>query len=369
MKILIVIDSIGTGGAQKLKAELAMGLSIAGNNTVEVFTYNQFSDDFFKDRLIKKGIKIHVADKSKSGFSFMVLSSLRRVISNDFDVIISSMHTPSIYTFLALIGKRKKKFIVCEESSSLAPISFFKRILFYFATIYADKIVPNSFHEGELMKKLPGRSGKVYPIWNGYDSIHEPLALSLKHHKENIKELVVVGRVAYPKNGLNLLKGLSMFYKRNKWLPNVSWIGRVENDKRSILMKEMMEDYLKKNNELSNHWNWLGFVDDVKDYYKSSDALLHLSIYEGLPNVICEAMFYGCFVIASSVCDHPRILGKDERGYLCDPNSPESICESIEKLNKTSSSEKVRIIKSAREFAEKEFNLDLMTKKYLSLIS
>ena len=189
MKILIVIDSIGTGGAQKLKAELAKGLSSAGN-IVEIFTYNQFSDDLFKNELIRSGVKIHAAEKLKTGFSFKVLSSLKKIISNDFDVIISSMHTPSIYTFLALMGKRKIKFIVCEESSSMAPLSFFKRILFYLTTIYADKVVPNSFYEGELMKKLPGRSRKVYPIWNGYDSIHEPLDLSLKYHKENIGSLL-----------------------------------------------------------------------------------------------------------------------------------------------------------------------------------
>ena len=48
MKILIVIDSIGTGGAQKLKTELAIGLSRAGNN-VQIFTYNESSDDFLKN--------------------------------------------------------------------------------------------------------------------------------------------------------------------------------------------------------------------------------------------------------------------------------------------------------------------------------
>lgn len=368
MKILIVIDSIGTGGAQKLKTELAIGLSRAGNN-VQIFTYNELSDDFFKEQLTKCGVKIHQVKKLKRGFSKKVLSSLRRTISDDFNVVISSMHTPSIYSFLALIGKRNIKFIVCEESSSLAPVSFFKKILFYITTLYAYKVVPNSFHEGELMKKLPGRAKKIYPIWNGYNHTPESLDLSSKHNKEKIKELIVVGRVAYPKNGLNLLKGLSMFYERNKWLPNVSWIGRDENEKKSILMREMMEDYLKENIEVSNHWRWLGMVDDVKKYYKNSDALLHLSIYEGLPNVICEAMFYGCFVVASSVCDHPRILGKDERGYLCDPKSPKSICKSIEKLNETSPSDRVKIIQSAREFADKEFNLDLMTKKYLSLIN
>ena len=367
MKILIVIDSIGTGGAQKLKAELARGFSNAGN-IVEIFTYNNSSDDYFKNVLTEEGVKIHVAKKNKNGFSYSVLSTLRKLISNDFDVVISSMHTPSIYTFLSLLGKRNIKFIVCEESSSIAPISLFKRTLFYLTTLYADKIVPNSFHEGELMKKLPGRKSKIFPIWNGYHINNEPLDLSSICEKKNITDLIIVGRIAYPKNGLNLLKALNLFYERNKWLPNISWIGREENEKRSILMKKMMDNYLSKNKQLSNHWRWLGIVDDVSKYYKKSDALLHLSIYEGLPNVICEAMFNGCFVIASSVCDHPKILGKNERGYLCDPYCPKSICKSIEKLNSTLPNKKIEIVKSAREFADKKFNLELMTKKYLKLI-
>ena len=49
--------------------------------------------------------------------------------------------------------------------------------------------------------------------------------------------------------------------------------------------------------------------------------------------VICEAMLSGCFVIASSVCDHPKVIGNNERGLLCDPSSPKSICLAIEKLN------------------------------------
>ena len=109
MKILIVIDSIGTGGAQKLKAELAIGLSRAGNN-VHIFTYNELSDDFFKEQLTKCSVKIHQVKKLKKGFSKKVLSSLRRKISDDFNVVISSMHTPSIYSFLALLGKRNIKF-------------------------------------------------------------------------------------------------------------------------------------------------------------------------------------------------------------------------------------------------------------------
>ncbi len=39
MKILIVIDSLGSGGAQRLKIELAKGL-INNGHKVHIFTYN-----------------------------------------------------------------------------------------------------------------------------------------------------------------------------------------------------------------------------------------------------------------------------------------------------------------------------------------
>ena len=103
MKILIVIDSIGTGGAQKLKAELARGFSNAGN-MVEIFTYNNSSDDYFKNVLIEEGVKIHVAKKNKNGFSYSVLSTLRKLISNDFDVVIAQcIHQAYIHFYPCLV--------------------------------------------------------------------------------------------------------------------------------------------------------------------------------------------------------------------------------------------------------------------------
>tara|TARA_B100000780_G_C21122889_1_gene455017 strand:+ start:2822 stop:3934 length:1113 start_codon:yes stop_codon:yes gene_type:complete len=368
MKILIVIDSIGTGGAQKLKAELAQGLSRKGNQ-VEIFIYNDNNDKFFASDLTSSGVKIHVAKKNRNGFSISVLYELRRLLKKDYDVIISSMHAPSIYAALAKLGIRKSKLIVCDESSSNAPVPFIKRYLFYIATIISDLVVPNSFNEALLMKKLPGRSNKIHPIWNGYDLSSFNFDDKEIYTNKGIKKLLIVGRIAYPKNGLNLLKALSLFLNSNGWLPEVNWVGRDDFDKRSTDMKEQMNNYLINNPDISKKFNWLGVVDDVQDFYKSSDALMHVSIYEGLPNVICEAMLSGCFVIASNVCDHPLVLGDSERGILCDPLSPESICNAIEMFNGMEEAAKIAIIKKARNFAELEFNRDTMTDKYLALIN
>jgi len=366
MKILIVIDSIGTGGAQKLKAELALGL-VAHNCQVEMFIYNKFTDEFFASDLSKAGIKVHIVSKKGSGFSVVVLNELRILLSQNFDIVISSMHAPSIYSALALLGKRKCKLIVCDESSSMAPISLFRRCMFYLATLFSDFVVPNSFNEAKLMKKLPGRSKKIRPIWNGYDLSLIPFYLNKSYMNKGIQRLLVVGRIAHPKNGVSFLRALSLFQKRNGWLPEIKWVGRNDNDKRSIKMRSEMDLFLSLEPEIQKKWSWEGVVNDVRDYYQTSDALIHVSIYEGLPNVICEAMLAGCFVIASDVCDHPLIIGKNDRGLLCDPNIPESICNALENLNQMESKKKLEIVKKAREFSEAEFNRDIMTKKYVSL--
>ncbi len=368
MKILIVIDSVGTGGAQKLKAELAIGLAKHGYD-VEMFVYNQMTDEFFASRISQVGIKINIASKINSGFSLNVLRELRGLVSQDFDIIISSMHAPSIYSALALFGKKKSKFIICEESSSMAPISFFRRLLFYLSTLFADYLVPNSFNEAKLIKKIPGRSNKVHSIWNGYDLSLTPFYFNENHNYRGINKLLVVGRIAYPKNGMSLLKAISLFYERNGWIPEIHWVGRSDNDSRSKKMKDEMDIFLSMHPKIKKKWHWRGTVDDVREYYNSCDALIHVSIYEGLPNVICEAMLTGCFVIASNVCDHPLLIGDNQRGLLCDPDSPQSICDAIESLNNMDGRLKKDIIKNAREFSEIEFNRDNMIKKYVSLIN
>jgi glycosyltransferase involved in cell wall biosynthesis len=369
MKILIIIDSIGTGGAQKLKAELAQGLAQLNNN-VEIFIYNENNDGYFEKGLEKLGIKIHRSSKKRQGFSLNILMSLRRILRlNNFDAVISSMHTPSIYAMLAMVGIKNFKFIVCDESSSIANVSFLKKNLFYLSTIVSDFVVPNSFNEAKLMKMLPGRANKIFPIWNGYDISKNKFRSDLDKIGTTKKELLVVGRVAYPKNGLNLLKGLSIFMERNGWIPKVTWVGRDDYDSKSKYMKKEMNLFLSENPKIQSMWDWAGTVDSVERYYKSSDALIHVSIYEGLPNVICEAMLLGCFVIASNVCDHPLVIGNNKRGLLCDPFSPSSICNSIEQFYFMDESERFNIIKDARKFAEIEFDKNSMTNKYLSLLN
>ena len=374
MKILIVIDTLGSGGAQKLKLQLAKGL-LKKNFHVEFFIYDS-NYPFYASEIKKAGMEINISERKSKGFSLSVLRNLRSLIKKSkFNIIISSLHAPSIYAALATIGLHNVRLIVCEESSSDAKISFFKKYLFYFSTLVADYLIVNSFHEKKLVKKLPGRSKKTKVIWNGFNINSIKFNINKSYQSIGIKKILVVGRVAYPKNGLNFLKSLKLFEMRNGWIPEITWIGRRDTDLRSskdkltVIMQKEMDDFLTNNESVNNKWSWIESVKDIYEYYAKNDVLLIPSIYEGLPMVLCEAMLSGCFVIASSVCDHPRIIGNDERGLLCNPLSPVSICKALEKINIMDSEIKLATTMKAREYAKNNFNLIKMLNKYEELIN
>ena len=179
----------------------------------------------------------------------------------------------------------------------------------------------------------------------------------------------MVGRVSKQKNGLLLLEALLIFYQRHGWVPKVKWVGRKDSDKDSISIQSQMDDFLEQNSEISRKWSWEGEVDDVQVYYETSDVLILPSLFEGLPNVVCEAMIAGCPVIASNVCDHPILLGeKQERGLLCEPTNIESICNAIENMNDMSPKIKYEMTRNARKYAEGNLNIERMIGKYEQLI-
>ena len=368
MKILIVIDYLGSGGAQIQKAYLAKGLNDLGHK-VDFYTYfSKERDDLIVTKIKSLGISIYNSSKIRDGFSLKIMKELRQILSiNNYDAVISSMHTPSIYSALAMIGRHKTKLIVCEESSSHAPTPKLRKVLFYFSCLVADCIVTNSFNETKLLGRLPLLSNKISTIWNGFE---------IPHHKKNkhivqnkILKLLVVARVAYPKNGLNLLKALSLFHQRNGWVPDLEWAGRRDTDSKSLEMQKQMDLFLLDNPKIASSWTWLGEVKDVTKLYRKSDAMILVSIYEGFANTLSEAMIEECFVIASKVSDNEIVIGNDERGLLCNPLSPQSICNSIEHLNDMSYEKKVKMVKNARNYVELNFNINNLTKSFVSLIA
>jgi glycosyltransferase involved in cell wall biosynthesis len=116
--------------------------------------------------------------------------------------------------------------------------------------------------------------------------------------------------------------------------------------------------------EISTRWHWLGEQLDMPSLLRRHDALIHPSLYEGLPNAVCEALAAGLPVLISNVCDHPRLVVEGERGFLFNPNDPQSIAASIEKAALLDTGGWLALSRNARRYAEAHLGVANMVDAY-----
>lgn len=366
MKILCVIDSLGSGGAQRQMVNLACGLKAKGHD-VEMFIY--FPDlRFFRKQIDDAVIPVHEVRKG-AGFSFKVLGKLITLMrSKKYAAVISFLDSPNIYVELArLISFAKLKIVVSERSSFARESGSIAQFLSRRLHNLADAVVANSFTHAEWLKERAWLRNKTHVIYNGYMI---PSLDELKHNSNHSnQEFLVIGRVDAGKNGVRLLEALLLFRQRNRYLPSFAWAGRQEMDTQSLQARAEMDRLLEENPDVAAQWQWLGERNDVPQLLAGCQALIHVSLFEGLPNVVCEAFIAGRPVIASNVCDHPILVENGVRGILCDPLSIESICSAIEHFMSLTSDQRNMLGRNARDYALHNLHIDRMISKFEALLS
>lgn len=366
MRILCVIDSLGSGGAQRQMVNLACGLKRDGFDIEMLIYYPEYR--FFRSRIDSAGIFVHEM-KTKKGFSLNVLFRIRELFcSGRYAAVISFLNTPNIYCELAkLLAMSRMPLVVSERSSWVrdkGSIMNLKRIMH----IFANFVVANSYSQATWLRKNYMLREKVCSIYNGYDVVMpEKNAIERSYNKKG--RYVVVGRICKEKNGVRLIKALELYLKKYGHSPYIAWAGRQENDGESQKIRMQMEELLEKQPMIKENWNWLGECDNVSALLKQSDALIHVSLYEGLPNVVCEAFVEGVPVIVSNVCDHPILVKDGVRGVLCDPLSEISIFEAIERFEAIGEDDRISMGINARHYAEQNLTIEKMVLSYKKILN
>ena len=78
---------------------------------------------------------------------------------------------------------------------------------------------------------------------------------------------------------------------------------------------------------LAGRVRWLGRRDDVPGLLKAADLLVLPSLWEGMPNVVLEAMAAGRAVVATAVEGSEDLVLPDRTGWLVPPGSPGPLAE------------------------------------------
>ena len=366
MRVVLIIDNLGSGGAQRQMVNLALGLSSRGHS-VTLLRYA--AGDHFRSRL--DGSRVVVQDVKKGWrFDPLVIERVRRALRAAVpDVALSFLQTPNTYNLLARAWPGCRWKTVVSERSFDAPGRMPPGVC-ALRQLYrrADAVVFNSHHQRfRFERALPWAAERSSTIYNGVDLDEfqpPPRPARTKHIR-----LLAVGSVSPYKNGLVLVEALALLRDRHGLDARVQWIGRVERSLsgRHSYYSRMVEAINRSG--LQGVWEWLPPQQDLRAFYWAADALVHASTGEGLPNVVCEALACGLPVVASDCLDHPLLVRPGETGFLFDPHDPQTLAEAVKRLAVFSERERLTMARAGRAYAERNLGLRRMVDSYEGLLT
>jgi glycosyltransferase involved in cell wall biosynthesis len=364
-KVLLVIDSLGSGGGQRQIVNLALSLALNGYRPT-VITYSSSNNHFERDLLAGKVDIVHFEKKRR--FSLGVARKIRCLIrSGGFSVVVAFLRTPSFYAEISRLGINGVRVIVSERSSFRSGKPKIRDRIAMFGHRLADCVTVNShFHRECIARVAPSLSRKLVTIYNGYDLVRfRPTVV--RRLLDGVMRIVCIGRINEGKNIGNLMRAVRLAKIRGVRL-EVNWVGRLDDTSWTSPLYQSLSDLIDELG-LASDWKWHGERRNVDELLPHFDCLVHASFFEGLPNAVCEALACGVPVLASRVCDHPRLVGvNSERGYLFDPSNVSDIADAIERFYQLPDAERARMGCAARDFAEQYLSIERMFSEYERVI-
>jgi glycosyltransferase involved in cell wall biosynthesis len=98
-------------------------------------------------------------------------------------------------------------------------------------------------------------------------------------------------------------------------------------------LRPALEQQARATGLFPNIVKFLGSVSDVAPLYQQSDICVLTSDYEGLPNVLLEAMASGLPVVSTRVGGVPQIVQEGETGFMVAPDDEDAMVSAIRLLS------------------------------------
>lgn len=359
MKILCIIDTIGMGGAERQMIGLVSFLKNKGYR-VDLVTYHDH--DFYSEVVNKYDIGTLTLNAAESKYS--KLRAVRKHIKTNggYDWVIAYKDGPSIIASLLKCFGGKFRLIVSERNTNQHVSS--KDKLKFFLYRWADYIVPNSSSQKQFIEEnFPDLTSKTVTITNFTDTdLFHPMAML---PSTRIKVLTVA-RIASQKNLLNYFEAIKKL-KDLGYADKVhfDWYGDVQKGEEQYGEKcfNRLQE-LSINDMITIH----SATTNIVKHYQSCDIFCLPSIYEGFPNVICEAMSCGKPIVCSRVCDNPSIVQENINGLFFDPTDVMSICSTLKEMIDMTKEKIKKWGEESRSISETHFSKEAFVQKYIRLL-
>lgn len=352
MKIVLFIDSLTSGGAQRQMLVLSNLLCERGYD-ITIITYHPH--DFYRSLLDERIKYIYVTEARNV---LQRIPSIFRVLFRlEPDVVISYLDVPNIIACICKLLGLKYKLIVSERNTT-QNLSNRERIKFL---LYrkADVIIPNSYTQSEVINKYyPCYKSKIITITNCADLDYFVPNNVLKKEQNTI---LCVGRVTPQKNLIRFIEAVSMARIMGVNV-TVKWFGR-KDEGYFEECKQAVNKY-----GLTDHFLFYDASQDIRSEYQRAGVFCLPSLYEGFPNVVGEAMCCGLPVLCSDVCDNHILVTNGDNGLLFNPYNVDEIRDALVNFFKLTPEEKMKMSYRSRARAVELLDKNVFIQKYINAI-
>ena len=315
--VTFCITELDVGGAEKALVRIAIGLQQRGW-TVRVISLRDSGP--MTASLEDAGISV----TSLNCGSFADVRSYFRlktaIQTSKLDVLVCFLHQANIYG--RLVAHRLKIPVISgvRVADRRKWIVWTERLTKSYVTHY----IAVSKHVAETHSRLCGiQSDRISSISNGVDAIAvktprtEDDGTGEAHY-----QILFVGRLTRQKAPMDLLSAFNALPANLRATSSLTFAGEGE------LAGQIEATVLRLG--LTNKVNLIGQCDDPVALMAESTLLVLPSLWEGMPNVVLEAMAAGLPVVATDVDGTRELIDHRINGWLVAPGQPAELCTAIQ---------------------------------------
>ncbi len=356
MNVAFVISSLTAGGAERVLSNLANELVEDFNITIITLYKCQPFYPLHKEINLKY-CKEHSIDSPTTLQSLVnhctLFYNLNKLLKNhQIDICIGFMSTSNLYAILASKLRKIPSIISERIHPEYYDIGAFWNFI-------REKIYPLATHlviQTESIKKY----FETYMTSEQLRIIKNPLApnLASKRNLNGKREKIIlnIGRLDNQKNQDLLIRAFANIHQ-DGWILNI--IGEGVNRK---IYEDLIESL-----HLENKVKLLGIRSDVHSYFNQAGIFVFTSRFEGFPNALTEAMYFGVPCISTDCPSGPsELIQNGFNGYLIPVGDQLSLEKRLQELI-DSPDLRMRFAANAIKNTD-EFESELVTNQWKSLI-
>ena len=315
---LFIVPSLSNGGAERVVSVMASELAKKGKN-VSIIIYFKTEQEYEVHPKVKILNLSNGDEKAYNSLGYIKkIIKLRNLIKYvNPKIIIPFLPQVCVHATLAGIGLQCKIIHTVRNNPKNSPIMKYQRIIRDLLVIFSWKTIVQNEEQKNYFPRIIHK--KVYIMFNPIpDNLFD---IDISNRNDRNYNIIAAGRLIKQKNFSMLIDAVGEVYKQ---YDNV----RLCIYGKGQLFDELQNQIDEKN--LNDAIKLKGRVSDMRDVYSKGDLFILSSNFEGMPNVLMEAMASGLPCISTNCPTGPSdIIINKENGILIPTNNINEMIKSI----------------------------------------